>query len=79
MPDFECDCCGACCNGHLIVEAYDLDVWREPKLASANLGKHWAELTQQELMAELEQEGKCLIIACGDDHPYQEARPDLRK
>ena len=32
MPHYECDRCGACCAGHLIVEAYHVDVLREPRL-----------------------------------------------
>ena len=32
MPNYECDKCGACCRGNLLVEAYELDVLREPRL-----------------------------------------------
>ena len=32
MDVYQCDRCGACCQGHLIVEADDLDVLREPRL-----------------------------------------------
>jgi Fe-S-cluster containining protein len=32
MTMYKCDCCGACCNGHLIVEAYEYDIQREPLL-----------------------------------------------
>ncbi len=63
----ECDKCGACCKGHLIVEAYDLDVLREPHLAAADIGEWTREMVHQELMAELEQEGKCLVIAGGEE------------
>ena len=78
MPNFQCDCCSACCNGHLIVEVYDLDVLREPKLATAGIRDWAALLTRKELMAELEQEGKCLTIACGEDRPCVFLRQDGR-
>lgn len=63
MPRYECDCCGACCKGPLIVEAYALDVVREPKLATADIGTWYQGMTADEVMAELEQPGKCLLIA----------------
>jgi Fe-S-cluster containining protein len=69
MPTYECDRCGACCKGYLLVEVYDLDVLREPKLATADTSNWYAAMTQQQVMAELEQEGKCLIIAGGQDRP----------
>ena len=62
-----CDQCGACCKGHLIVEAYDLDLLREPHLAAADIGEWTREMSYQTLMAELEQDGKCLIIAGGQE------------
>jgi len=58
-----CDRCGACCKGHLIVEAYDLDILREPRLVSADISERTRGMTEELLMAELEQEGKCLVIA----------------
>lgn len=33
MESYECDGCGACCR-KLIVEVYELDLWREPKLTA---------------------------------------------
>ena len=65
MPTYESDKCGACCKGSLLVEAYDLDVRREPKLATADIGVWTREMTMQALMAELEDVGKCLLIAGG--------------
>ena len=62
-----CDQCGACCNGHLIVEAYDLDVLREPHLAAADIGERTRGMTYETLMADLEQEGRCLVIAAGEE------------
>ena len=63
---YNCDKCGACCR-QLIVEAYDLDVLREPHLATADIGEWTREMVYQDLMAELEQEGKCLVIAGGGE------------
>ena len=63
----ECDQCGACCKGPLLVEAYDLDLLREPQLATAEIGDWTREMAYRDLMAELEQEGKCLIIAGGQE------------
>jgi len=61
----ECDSCGACCKGHLLVEVSDLDVLREPHLATADIGDWTKEMCYQTLMAELE-EGKVLVIAGGE-------------
>ena len=36
---------------------------REPKLATADIGNWTREMVHAELMAELEQEGKCLLVA----------------
>lgn len=58
---FECDQCGACCQGHLIVEVGELDVVREPHLATAAMPLH-PNQTHDTLMAELK-EGRCLVIA----------------
>lgn len=60
--EFECDQCGACCQGHLIVEVYALDVMREPHLATAAKPLS-PEQTYETLMADLDQDGKCLVIA----------------
>jgi hypothetical protein len=57
MPRYECDQCGACCKGHLIVEAYALDVLREPHLAAADIGDWTRDMAYQTLMAELDQDG----------------------
>ena len=63
----ECDQCGACCKGRLLVEAYDLDLLREPHLATAEIGDWTREMAYRDLMSELEQEGKCLLIAGGQE------------
>lgn len=61
---YECDSCGACCQGHLIVEVYDIGILREPHLATATIGRP-AGQTYHELMADLEQESNCIVIAGG--------------
>lgn len=60
---YDWDNCGACCEGHLIVEAYDLDVLREPHLVSAGIGQWTRGMSYDAIMADLEQEGKCILIA----------------
>jgi Fe-S-cluster containining protein len=61
---YECDQCGACCKGHLIVEADDLDVMREPKLLSAD--EHYTGLAAEEGVEALRGDiGRCVLIACG--------------
>ena len=67
MSKYECDKCGACCKGHLIVEVYDLDVLREPHLAAADISERTRGLAYDSLMAELEQYGRCLVIAGGGE------------
>ncbi len=45
----------------MIVEAYELDVLREPRLATADLSASTIPL--RELTADLEQDGNCIVIA----------------
>ena len=55
---FECDCCGACCKGKLIVEADYIDVLREPRLLDADVtGRH---PTLDELA---DDDGRCILLA----------------
>ena len=63
----QCEQCGACCKGHLVVEVYDLDVLREPHLAAADITEHTRGMFYETLMAELEQEGQCLVVAGGQE------------
>jgi hypothetical protein len=60
MPVYECDCCGACCEGHLIVEAYHIDVLREPRLITIDL--HYAGRNLAEAIDELADEDKVVRI-----------------
>ncbi len=61
MPHYECDCCGACCEGHLIVEADQLDLLREPRLADAD--PHYRGKPVAEVLALLDDPGRCLVLA----------------
>jgi Fe-S-cluster containining protein len=60
---YECDQCGACCQGHLIVEAELLDFLREPRLTESD--PCYAELSPAEVRPLLEDDSRCLVIACG--------------
>lgn len=57
--EYQCDLCGACCRGTLIVEAYYLDALREPRILGANVSGREAKLD------ELDDEGRCVVIAAG--------------
>ena len=63
MARFECDKCGACCKGHLIVEADDLDVMREPRLIDAD--EHHCGKSVEEVISEIVTDWKAVILACG--------------
>ena len=61
---YECDKCGACCK-HLIVEADDIDLMREPQLLYADRD-FVANYGPEEAIEALQEDvGRCLIIACG--------------
>lgn len=60
---YECDRCGACCKGTVMVDADYLDTRREPRLLDAEVGR--SRLSQQEL----EEDGKVVLLACGLDKP----------
>jgi Fe-S-cluster containining protein len=61
MTRYECDNCGACCNGYLVVEVFELDVLREPRLVSAD--PYYAKGTVEEALHVLQDECRCLVIA----------------
>ena len=56
---YQCDGCGACCQGTLIVEAYYLDALREPALLEADIGG------RKQTLAELSDETRCILLAGG--------------
>lgn len=68
MDRYECDKCGACCKGSLIVEADDLDVLREPRLIDAD--RHHCGKTVAQVVLEIQTEMKALILACGSACPF---------
>lgn len=66
---YECDKCGACCKGHLIVEADELDVMREPRLIEAD--RHYAPLGPVKALELLRSDvGRAVIISCGSACPF---------
>ena len=62
-PRYECDCCGACCQGHLIVQAEWLDVVREPRLIQAD--RHYVNHSPTDALKLLEEPGRAVTLACG--------------
>ena len=69
MAGYECDKCGACCKGSLIVEADEIDVMREPRLIQAN--RHYAELGVPRTIELLRTDiGRAVIISCGQACPF---------
>ena len=62
MNGYECDECGACCQGHLIVEADELDLLREPRLVQAD--PYWRGSSYEDVLSALGDEmGKCIVLA----------------
>jgi len=55
--EYECDRCGACCQGTLIVEAYYIDVLREPTVLGADV------CGRQPTMEKLADESRCIVLA----------------
>jgi Fe-S-cluster containining protein len=68
MPRFECDKCGACCKGSLIVEADELDVMREPRLIDVD--PHHVGKSVDELVLEIQTEMKAVLVVCGSRCPF---------
>jgi Fe-S-cluster containining protein len=63
VSNYQCDKCGACCQGHLIVEADDLDALREPRLIGAD--PHHAGKFVEQVVYEIQTEWKAVILSCG--------------
>lgn len=69
---FECDRCGACCQGSLIVEADELDVLREPRIIEAD--PHYKGKTAEQVLVELQTDfGRAVILACSRPCPFLNA------
>lgn len=54
---YECDRCGACCQGTLIVEAYHIDALREPRILGADVS------SRQTSLDDLTDEDRCILLA----------------
>lgn len=54
---YECDRCGACCSGVLIVEAYHLDALREPRILDADV------TGRKVTIDDLTDEDRCILLA----------------
>lgn len=68
MDRYECNKCGACCKGSLIVEADDLDVLREPRLIDAD--RHHRGKPVAQMVEEIQTDMKAVILACGSPCPF---------
>jgi len=66
---YECDQCGACCQGPLIVEADDLDMMREPRLVEAD--PKLANTPLPQVIDALRNDlGRVIVLACGHPCPF---------
>lgn len=63
MDIYQCDRCGACCQGHLIVEADDLDVLREPRLIDAD--RHHAGQSVERVVHAIRHNWQAIHLAGG--------------
>lgn len=68
MDKYECDRCGACCLGHLLVEADLVDLLREPRLLEAD--RHRSGWSFDRAAEDLEDEDRSLLIAGGTRCPF---------
>ena len=65
---YECDKCGVCCQGGLIVEAEWVDVVREPRLREAD--RHYRDHSITEVLELLRDEMRVVTLACGHVCPF---------
>jgi Fe-S-cluster containining protein len=64
LPRYDCDQCGACCEGHLIVEADEIDVLREPRLIEAD--RYYQQMTVTQALHLLQADvGRAVHLSCG--------------
>ena len=63
MTKFECDQCGACCKGHLLIECDEIDVLREPRLIEAD--RHHAGKNVDQMVKQIIEEGMAVLLNCG--------------
>ena len=77
MPRYECDQCGAYCNGSLIVEADEIDLLREPRLIEAD--PHLAGQSAEQVIEKFQKDfGLVILLACGTDRPCPFLAADQR-
>lgn len=74
MERYECDQCGACCKGSLIIEADDLDVMREPRLIDADA--HHRGKSVPQMVYEIQHDFKAIYLSGGS--PCAFLNPDNR-
>ena len=68
MTKYACDRCGACCLGHLLVEADLVDLLREPRLLTADQERlGWSF---DAAVRDLEDEDRSLLVAGGIRCPF---------
>jgi len=70
LSQYDCDCCGACCRGTLIVEAYYLDAVREPRILDADVSGH------RRTRDDLSDDDRCVLLAA--NHPCRFLSADGR-
>ena len=63
MPKFECDSCGACCKGNLLIECDEIDVLREPRLIDAD--RHHAGKSVDQMVREITEDCMAVLLNCG--------------
>ena len=67
-PRYECDQCGACCNGSLIVETDEIDLMREPRLIEAEPSLTGYSVPQ--VLEKYENDtGFAILLACSSNRP----------
>ena len=71
MAKYECDQCGACCQGPLIVQADWIDVVREPRLKDAD--RHYQDQKLDKVLEMLEDGMRVVTLACGQACPFLSA------
>ena len=68
LPRYECDQCGACCNGSLIVETDEIDLMRESRLIEAEPSLKGYSVPQ--VLEKYENEiGFAILLACSSNRP----------
>ena len=74
MAKYECDQCGACCKGHLIVEAFEVDALREPRIIAAD--PHYASRSIEEALQLLQDESRCVLLAAAGPCMFLDGQGD---